>query len=98
MAKEKQVVELKGKDKKPGRLIIRKFESSGGKPLKTVTIPLGVVKFARSLIPKRAKEAMSKEGIDIDNIVDMAQNVESSTILVEVEDHAKNTKTVVSIE
>ena len=51
------------------KLCIKKFEKDNEKPLTTVSIPLAVIKMVKSLIPKKAKEELQKEGIDINEII-----------------------------
>ena len=83
---------------RPSKLFIRVFENNEKKPAQTVTIPLGVLKLARSFIPNRAKAALEKEGIDLDQVMGLADQREAPGVLLEVEDHKKNKKVVVSIE
>jgi hypothetical protein len=86
------------KSKKPASLIIRVFESGEKKPAQTVTIPLGVLKIARSFVPKGARAALEKEGIDLDNVMGLAEGAEAPGVLLEVEDHKRKRKVVISIE
>ena len=83
---------------KPSSLFIRVFENNEKKPAQTVTIPLAVLKLARSFIPKRAKTALEKEGIDLDQIMGLANQQEAPGVLLNVEDHKKKRKVVISIE
>ena len=83
---------------RPSRLFIRVFENNEKNPTQTVTIPLGVLKLARSLIPNRARAALEKEGIDIDQVMGLADQREAPGVLLEVEDHKKKKKVVISIE
>jgi hypothetical protein len=86
------------KGQKPASLIVRVYESNEKKPAQTVTIPLGVLKVARGFIPDRAKAALEKEGIDLDNVMGLAEGQEAPGVLLEVEDHKKKRRVVVSIE
>jgi hypothetical protein len=54
-----------------------------------VTIPGGVLKIARNLVPQRALAALRDEGIDLDEIVRLSQAPEARGKLVEIEDHKK---------
>ena len=83
---------------RPSRLFIRVFEINEKKPAQTVTIPLGVLKLARSFIPNRAKAALEKEGIDLDQVMGLADQQEAPGVLLEVEDHKKKRRVVISIE
>ena len=56
------------------------------------------MKLARSFIPNRAKAALEKEGIDIDQVMGLADQRKAPGVLLEVEDHKKNRKVVISIE
>ena len=83
---------------RPSRLFIRVFENKEKNPTQTVTIPLGVLKLARSFIPNRARAALEKEGIDLDQVMGLADQREAPGVLLEVEDHKKKRKVVISIE
>ncbi|MCH8844549.1 MAG: hypothetical protein IID61_16435 [SAR324 cluster bacterium] len=83
---------------RPSSLFIRVFENNEKIPAQTVTIPLGVLKLARNFIPNRAKAALEKEGIDLDQVMGLADQQEAPGVLLEVEDHKKNRKVVISIE
>jgi hypothetical protein len=71
---------------------------SGSEPKLTVTIPLRFVKTASRLIPKRAVEAMREEGIDLNEIVRLADDPEARGEIAVFEDHEKGERTTVSIE
>jgi hypothetical protein len=79
-------------------LKIRVFKGGAAQPETTVTIPGGVLKAASKLIPKVAAEALREKGIDLDEIVRLSANPEVKGTLVEVQDHGKNEKVVISIE
>ena len=79
-------------------LFIRVFENNEKKPAQTVTIPLAVLKLARTFIPNRAKAALEKEGIDLDHVMGLADQQEAPGVLLNVEDHKKKRKVVISIE
>ena len=83
---------------KPSGLFIRVFENNEKNPAQTVTIPLGVLKFARNFIPNRAKAALEKEGIDLDQIMELVDQQKAPGVLLNAEDHKKKRKVVVSIE
>ena len=50
-------------------LKVRVFKGNIGQPATTVTIPGGVLKIARNLVPQRALAALRDQGIDLDEIV-----------------------------
>ena len=80
------------------KLFIKKFEKDNEKPLTTVSIPLAVLKIVKSLIPKKAKEELQKEGIDIQEIIKLSDSPDFTGIVLEVENHEKNEKVIISIE
>ena len=80
------------------KLCIKKFEKGNEKPLTTVSIPLAVLKIVKSLIPKKAKEQLQKEGIDIQEIIKLSESPDFTGIVLEVDNHEKNEKIVISLE
>jgi hypothetical protein len=50
-----------------------------------VTLPGGVLKIARKLIPQRALAALKDQGIDLDEIIRLAEQPEAKGRLVEIE-------------
>jgi hypothetical protein len=68
-----------------------------GKLETTVTIPRKVLKTAARLIPKTAVEMLKDEGIDLDEILQLASKPDLNGQLVEVEQHAKSLKLVVTL-
>ena len=83
---------------RPSSLFIRVFENKEKKPAQTVTIPLGVLKLTRIFVPNRAKAALEKEGIDLDQVIGLADQQEAPSVLLEVDDHKKKRKVVISVE
>ena len=79
------------------KLCIKKF-GLGEKPLTTVSIPLAVIKMVKSLIPKKAKEELQKEGIDIQEIIKLSESPDFTGTVLEVENHEKSEKVIISIE
>ncbi len=79
-------------------LKIRVFKRGEAQPESTVTIPGGVIEVASKLIPKQATAALQDKGIDIDELIKLSKNPEISGTLVEVEEHKKNEKVVISLE
>jgi hypothetical protein len=79
-------------------LKIRVFKDNGVDPATTVTIPGGVLKIASRLIPKKAAAALHEQGIDLDEIARLSENPDAKGRLVEVEDHEKNERVVISLE
>lgn len=79
-------------------LKVRVYKGSDNQPETTVTIPGGVLRLASKLIPKRAKEALLDEGIDINELVQLAEQPDVQGTIVEVEEHGKNERVVVALE
>lgn len=77
---------------------IRVFKGGEGQPETTVTIPGSVLNVASKLIPKQAAAALQDKGIDLDELIKLSQNPEVRGTLVEVEEHKKNEKIVISLE
>jgi hypothetical protein len=80
------------------KLCIKKFEQGNEKPLTTVSIPLAVIKMVKSLIPKKAKEELQKEGIDIQEIIKLSESPDFTGTVLEVDNHEKNEKIIISLE
>jgi hypothetical protein len=67
-------------------------------PEVTISIPSNVFKIAKKLIPDSLYKNLEKEGIDLSGIDELIGSGESLGVILEVEDHTKNQKTVISIE
>jgi hypothetical protein len=79
-------------------LKIRVFKGNNISPDTTFTIPLGMLRFASKMLPKKAATALEDKGIDINQIVELSKNEEIRGTLVEIEEHKKNEKVVIAIE
>ena len=82
---------------------IRIYKSGAGgapstEPQTTVTIPGKILEVASKLIPKRAISALHEEGIDIDELVQLTRNPEVRGTVVEIENHQKGERVVISLE
>ncbi len=77
---------------------IRVFKQGDSQPETTVTIPGSVLNVASKLIPKKAVAALQEEGIDLDELIKLSQNPDVRGTLVEVEEHKKNEKIIISLE
>ncbi len=77
---------------------IRVFKGNNTDPDTTFTIPLGVLRVASKMVPKKAVAALEDNGIDIGQIVELSHNEEIQGTLVEIEEHKKNEKVIISIE
>ena len=80
------------------KLCIKKYEQDTEKPITTVSIPLAVIKLVKSLIPKKAKEELQKEGIDIQEIIKLSESPDFNGTILEVENHVKKEKVIISLE
>ena len=79
-------------------LKIRVYKSGKEKPDTVVTIPLSVVRIASKLLPKKAKSALEEEGIDLDEIADLAKTQPVKGTLIKVEREAERMVIEISIE
>ncbi len=79
-------------------LKIRVYKDGESDPDTTVTVTGGILRIASRLIPKRAAEALQEKGIELDEIVELAENPEARGTLVEVEEHKKNERIVIALE
>jgi len=77
---------------------IRVFKDGKSEPDTTVTIPAGVLRIASKLIPKQAAAALQEKGIDMDELIKLSGNPEVKGTLVEVVEHEKNEKVIISLE
>lgn len=77
-------------------LKIRVFH--GDQPEATITIPDSALKVARKLIPRKASEAMQDKGVDLDEIIRLAENPEAMGQLMEIEGHGNNERIIISLE
>ena len=79
-------------------LKIRVFKGGEAEPETTVSIPIGVLKMASKLIPKQAAAALQEKGIDLDELIRVTENPDAHGTLVEVEEHKKNERIVITPE
>ena len=77
---------------------IREFKTGRDTPEQTVTIPLSIFKIVAKLLPKKALDALQNNDIDIEEIQKLADNPEVEGTILEVEEHTKEVKTIISIE
>ena len=80
------------------KLCIKKFEQESKKPLTTVSIPLAVIKMVENIIPKKAKEELQKEGVDIKEIIKLSESPHFTGTVLEIDNHLKNEKIIISLE
>jgi hypothetical protein len=77
---------------------IREFKIGSDTPEKTVTIPLTIFKIVAKIMPKKALDALQQNDIDIEEIQKAADNPDIQGIILEVEEHTKGVRTIISIE
>jgi len=79
-------------------LKIRVFKRGNANPDTTVTIPGNVLRIASNLIPKQAAAALEEKGIDIQEIARLSENPDAQGTILEVEEHEKNERVLISLE
>jgi hypothetical protein len=79
------------------KLKIRIFKNNDHRPDTTMTMPLGIIKVASKLVPRKAVKILDDLGIDLNQIVDISKTEEPLT-LAEIEEHKKHRKIIISIE
>jgi hypothetical protein len=77
---------------------IREFKVGSDTPEKTVTIPLTIFKIVAKIMPKKALDALQQNDIDVEEIQKVADNPDIQGIILEVEEHTKGVRTIISIE
>ena len=79
-------------------LKVKVFKGSESSPETTCTIPAAVLQVAFRLIPRQALAALREKGIELEEIIRLSSNPDVHGTLLEVEDHKKNEKVVISLE
>jgi hypothetical protein len=77
-------------------LKIQFYKKQEETPEKTITIPLSMLQIVGQLLPKRAKSALEKEGIDLTKCKTLATEKGLVGTLIEIEDPTE--KMVISVE
>jgi hypothetical protein len=77
---------------------IRIYKRDESKPDTTISIPLGILRFATKLMPKQVLATLLEYGLDLKEIVELAQQDEVQGTLVEIEKHRKDEKIIISVE
>ncbi len=77
---------------------IREFKIDSDLPETTVTIPLSIFKIVAKIMPRKALDALQQNDIDVEEIQKLAEHPEVQGTILEVEEHTKGTKTIISIE
>jgi hypothetical protein len=79
-------------------LKIKIFKNKESNPETTITIPGTVLQVASKLIPNQATIALQEKGIDINEIIELSNRQDIRGTIIEVEEHKKNNKIVISLE
>ncbi len=77
---------------------IREFKIDSDLPETTVTIPLSIFKIVAKIMPRKALDALQQNDIDVEEIQKLAEDPEVQGTILEVEEHAKGSKIIISIE
>lgn len=77
---------------------IREFKIGSDSPDSTVTIPLSVFKIVARIMPKKALDALRQNDIDVEEIRKLAENPDVQGTILELEEHTKGSRTVISVE
>jgi hypothetical protein len=79
-------------------LKIKIFKNNESDPDTTITIPGKVLDVASKLIPKQAADALQEKGIDINELVELSNKSDVQGTIIEIEEHKKKEKIIISIE
>lgn len=79
-------------------LKIKVFKNGTPGPETTITIPLGLLKATPGLMPEQVLSSLGRKGININHILDIAQKETVQGTIVELEEHRKNERVVISVE
>lgn len=79
-------------------LKIRVYKDGRSEPDTSIRIPINILKIAYKVLPKQAESALREKGIDISEIVRIAENPEIEGNIIEIEEHRKNEKIIISLE
>lgn len=79
-------------------LKIRIFKGSETAPETTCTVPVAVLRVAIKLVPKQALAVLHEKGIELEEIVRLSSDPDVHGTLLEVEDHKKAERVVISLE
>ncbi|MDM5270902.1 hypothetical protein PGH07_01775 [Sulfurovum sp. zt1-1] len=79
-------------------LKIRIFKGGLPEPATTITVPGSVLKIASKLIPQKAMGTLNEKGIDLNEIINIAENTDVHGTLIEIEEHEKDERIVIALE
>jgi len=78
--------------------MIRIYTGGEEYPDTTVKVPGKILKIASAIIPRKVSDALTEKGVDIKEILKLAENQEVKGTLIEIEEHGKNEKMIISLE
>lgn len=79
-------------------LRIRVFKGGKSSPETTVSIPVAMLRLASRLLPRQTAGALREKGIELEEIIRLADNPEARGTLIEVEEHHKDQRIVIALE
>ena len=79
-------------------LKIKIIKNNESNPETTITIPGTVLQVASKLIPNQATVLLHEKGIDINEIIELSNRQDIQGTIIEVEEHKKNKKIIISLE
>jgi len=77
---------------------IREYKIDSDLPETTVTIPLSVFKIVTKIMPRKALDALQQNETDVEEIQKLAEKPEVQGTILEVEEHSKGSKIIISVE
>ena len=77
-------------------LIIRICDSQKAKPDQIITIPLSKINIGKHLLPDKAKTILSREGVDISELSELANKKIPKGSLIEIQ--TANEKITISVD
>ena len=86
MAAMDEADQLPATSGKPRWLRIKVFDKKKNKTKTNINIPLSLAKIALKFIPKKAKEKMDIQGLDVDAVLNMIKQGVSDGKIVEVDE------------
>ena len=79
-------------------LKIRIYADDKDNPKTTISVPLGVLKLASKLIPKKLVSRLTAKGIDITEVLKAVMEEDVRGVLAEIEEHQKDETIIISVE
>ena len=79
-------------------LKIRIYTKEKDNPKTTISVPLGILKIASKLIPKKLVSKLTDKGIDIHEVLKAVMEEDIRGVLAEIEEHHKNETIIISVE